>query len=790
MFPDTGSAAAIQSSAPDFERRDFHAAGSAENRAARLRARQIQAVVRFTPIAIVVNVVNAMLFGYVVIPVAGPVLVPIWAFSIVLVTFIGFLAWLARRKSPPRETASPRALSHATIQGTTLGALWGIAPALWFPSSDPSAQLVIATVVTGMICAGGFALATVERAAAGYVVALTLGSLFALLSSSNPYATVLTVLLAAYSAVVLGCVHSTSKLFARQVLGAIDLEEKGDVIGLLLAEFEQNGSDWLFELDNDGRIIRVSQRFGAVTDSGSVHVLGKAFETFLVEESQGKFRAALAAGNAFRDLEFAALSGDGARWWSLTMRPILDTSRQRIGWRGVGSDISAARIAQDRLTYLATTDIVTGLMNRSGFLDAVTIACRPRAGLQPHIAIGFLDLDDFKIVNDTLGHHTGDMVLQHIARHIESASDQSMQIARLGGDEFGLLFLDATDQNAVRAAAQRLLDSLCRRHLIDGVPISVAASIGIVFGPDHASDVRNLLRKADTVLYRAKEAGGRTVMIYDQAMHDATEDRYRLREDLAHALERNELSLVYQPIVDVSTKATVGFEALLRWQHPQRGLVSPSIFIPIAEQNGFIHNIGAWIIRQACHDAAAWPENAFVSVNVSPAQIADETLPLLVAEAREAAGLPPRRLELEITETLFLRHEEETLAFLQAMRELGVSIALDDFGTGFSSLGYLGRFPIDKLKIDRSFVSGPGTLVQRTAIVQAVIGMARSLGMTTTAEGVEDEASLAWLRLHGCTLAQGYHFARPMRAERVSAFLARAGNYAEAGRATTREQAA
>jgi diguanylate cyclase (GGDEF)-like protein/PAS domain S-box-containing protein len=761
-----------------------------QNRTARLRARQIQAVVRFTPIAIVVNLVNAILVAYVAIPVGGPVLVTAWAFGIALVMFLGFMAWLARRNLPPRETASPRALRHAATQGAILGALWGVAPVLWFPSSDPAAQLVIGTVSTGMICAGGFALATVERAAAGYVAALTLGTLLSLLASSNPYAQVLTILLAAYAAVVLGCVHSTAKLFKRQVLGAIDLEEKGEVIGLLLAEFEQNGSDWLFELDDDGCITRVSQRFNTMIGSGSARLIGRKFEEFLAEEGRNTFGAALAAGSAFRDLELAALSDDGARWWSLTMRPILDTSRQRIGWRGVGSDISAARIAQDRLTYLATTDIVTGLMNRSGFLDAVAAACQPRAGVQPHIAIGFLDLDDFKIVNDTLGHQTGDMLLQHIARHIEAAADDNVRVARLGGDEFGLLFLDARDRSAVQATAQRLLDSLCRRHAIDGAPISVAASIGIVFGPDDAKDVRNLLRKADTVLYRAKAAGGGTVMVYDQVMHQATEDRYRLREDLAHALERNEFFLVYQPIVDVSTKATVGFEALLRWQHPQRGLVPPAAFIPVAEQYGFIRDIGAWILRQACRDAATWPEGSFVSVNVSPAQIADETLPALVAEALESAGLPPHRLELEITETLFLRHEGATLGFLQTMRERGISIALDDFGTGFSSLGYLGRFPIDKLKIDRSFVSGPGTLVQRTAIVQAVIGMAQSLGMTTTAEGVEDEASLAWLRLHGCALAQGYHFARPMRAHRVASYLARSGGNIEAGRRAAANEAA
>jgi EAL domain-containing protein (putative c-di-GMP-specific phosphodiesterase class I) len=281
------------------------------------------------------------------------------------------------------------------------------------------------------------------------------------------------------------------------------------------------------------------------------------------------------------------------------------------------------------------------------------------------------------------------------------------------------------------------------------------------------------MRKADTVLYRAKEAGGKTVMVYDEAMHRATEDRYRLREDLSRALERDELFLVYQPIVDIATRAIVGFEALLRWQHPERGVVPPSDFISIAEQYGLIRDIGAWILGQACRDAACLPEETFVSVNVSAAQIADENLSAVVAGALESTGLSPRRLELEITETLFLRREAETLAFLRSVRDMGVSIALDDFGTGFSSLGYLGRFPIDKLKIDRSFVSGPGTLVQRTAIVQAVISMARSLGMTTTAEGVEDEASLAWLRLHGCTLAQGYLFAEPMRAERLAAFLAR-----------------
>ncbi|MBR0852741.1 EAL domain-containing protein [Bradyrhizobium diazoefficiens] len=750
---------------------DFRAPDAGDSRAARLRARQIQALTRFTPIALIVNIVNAILVAHVVLPAGAPLFVALWVLAIAVVMLVGFLAWLSRRDTPPRETVSPRALRHATIQGTILGVLWGFAPAAWFAASDLSAQLVISNVMAGMIGAGGFALTTVKRAAVGYVVPLTLGSLTGLFASSNPHALVLAALLTAYATVVLCCVHFTSGLFVRQVLGAIDLEEKGEVIGLLVAEFEQNGSDWLFELDQDGRITRASRRFGVVTESAYDSAVGRQFEEFLEEESRARFRAALAAGHAFRGLEFAALQG--ARWWSLTMRPILHKSGRRTGWRGVGSDISAAKTAQDRLTYLATTDIVTGLMNRPGFLDAAAAACRPRAGVQPHIAIGFLDLDEFKIVNDTLGHQAGDQLLQRVARHLEAAASDDMRVARLGGDEFGLLFLDAEDHDAVKATAQRLLDSLCRRHVIEGTSISTAASIGVAFGPDDGTDVASLMRKADTVLYRAKEAGGRTVMVYDEAMHRATEDRYRLREDLSRALERNELFLVYQPTVDIATRATVGFEALLRWQHPERGVVTPSEFIPIAEQYGLIRDIGVWILGQACRDAACWPEELFVSVNVSAAQLADENLSAVVAGALQSAGLSPRRLELEITETLFLRRETETLAFLRSVRDMGVSIALDDFGTGFSSLGYLGRFPIDKLKIDRSFVSGPGTLVQRTAIVQAVISMARSLGMTTTAEGVEDEASLAWLRLHGCTLAQGYLFAEPMRAEWLAAFLAR-----------------
>ncbi|WP_166443700.1 putative bifunctional diguanylate cyclase/phosphodiesterase [Rhabdaerophilum calidifontis] len=739
--------------------------------AARVRANQIRGIMRFTPLAAIANCFNAVLVAYVALPVADWRVLVLWLAAIGIVMGLALRTWFVAKRRPARQTASPRAIQRATLQASVLALLWGVVPVLWFPGSDPFARMVMGMVVTGMICAGGFALATVARAAVTYVSILGAAAIIGLGLSQAPYALVLGFLLASYCTVVLKSVESTATLFADQFRTTIELRERGELIELLLAEFQDNASDWLFETDATGTITKHSARFSVVAGRELAGLSGIDFADLLAPSAAAAWSRALEAGQPFRDL-VVETRGATPHWWSLTARPIFDESRRITGWRGVGSDITETKIAQDRLAYLATTDKLTGFMNRTAFAARAAEALAAAEAAGECIAIGILDLDEFKQVNDTLGHAAGDRLLHAVARDLMAAAGARIEIARLGGDEFGVLFLSDPGETTIDRA-RRLIGALAHPYAIDGETVTVGASIGIAHGPRDGADIDMLMRNADVALYRAKAEGGGMPMVYDAAMHREAEEQRRLKEDLALALARGEISLAYQPVVDVATNRTIGFEALARWTQPERGEVSPATFVPIAERSGLITVIGAFVLREACRAAAGWPGDLWVSVNVSPVQIARADMAGAVRQALALTGLPANRLELEITETVFLRHEAETMAFIQAARAMGVTITLDDFGTGYSALGYLGRFPLDKIKIDRTFVTGPIPLARRSAIMQAIIGMARGLGMTTTAEGVEDESVLAWLRLHGCTLAQGYHFARPMPASEIPAYLAR-----------------
>ncbi|WP_171070403.1 EAL domain-containing protein [Methylobacterium terricola] len=419
-------------------------------------------------------------------------------------------------------------------------------------------------------------------------------------------------------------------------------------------------------------------------------------------------------------------------------------------------DVTARREAERRIAHMADHDALTDLPNRTLFrarLDALLggEAC----------AILWLDLDRFKVVNDTLGHAAGDTLLCEVARRMRAVLRSEDTLARLGGDEFAVL-LPGADPLAASRAAARLVEAMQAPVTVAGRAMHVGVSIGVVLAPCHGGDADTLMARADRALYGAKAAGRSTFRLYDPAMDAAVAERHGLELDLRLGLERGEFALHYQPIVTAAERRVVCREALVRWHHPTRGLVPPASFIPLAEETGLIDRLGAWILRRACRDAAAWPDGTRVAVNVSAAQVRHGPLIAAVQGALRESGLRPDRLEIEITESLPI--EGEAADLLMALRRLGVRIALDDFGTGYSSLSYLRRFPFDTIKIDRSFIADiadPGT----AAIVRAVVGIGAQLGATITAEGIETEDQLAAAQREGCTEVQGYLFGKPVPLE-------------------------
>ena len=421
---------------------------------------------------------------------------------------------------------------------------------------------------------------------------------------------------------------------------------------------------------------------------------------------------------------------------------------------------------EQRITQLAFNDVLTGLPNRTMFqqqLDQLFLASEGSGNL---FALHCLDLDQFKVINDTLGHPAGDALLVEAAQRLRQAA-RGHFVGRLGGDEFVVLQTVGTDRDAIDRLAREILDAICKPLAIDGNELVPSTSIGIAIAPDDGSDGGTLLRNADLALYRAKEAGRGTYAFFEESLNERAQERRQLESDLRLALERGEFQLHYQPLFDLEHNRICSFEALIRWNHPKRGLVSPLDFIPVAEDTGLIVPIGAWVIREACAEAARWPEQIRIAVNVSPVQFHRGALHETILRALATSGLAPDRLEVEITESIFLEGSETTLRLLHALRTLGVRIALDDFGTGYSSLSYLQSFPFDKLKIDRSFIHNLLTREGATAIVHAITELANALGIETTAEGVEETAQLMELRAHGCSSVQGFLFAEPMTAADV-----------------------
>ena len=421
---------------------------------------------------------------------------------------------------------------------------------------------------------------------------------------------------------------------------------------------------------------------------------------------------------------------------------------------------------EQRITQLAFNDVLTSLPNRTMFQQQLEHLFRASEGSGSLFALHCLDLDQFKVINDTLGHPAGDALLIEAGHRVQKAAKGHF-VARLGGDEFIVLQSVGEDRHAIDRLARDILDTMAQPLTIDGNELVPSTSIGIAISPDDATDGETLLRNADLALYRAKEAGRGTFAFFEESLNERAQHRRQLESDLRLALDQGQLELHYQPLFDLEHNRVCSFEALLRWNHPTRGQISPVDFIPIAEDTGLIVPIGAWVVRQACAKAAQWPEHIRIAVNVSPVQFHRGALHDTILRALAASGLAPDRLEVEITESIFLEGSDATLKVLHSLRSLGVRVALDDFGTGYSSLSYLQSFPFDKLKIDRSFIQNLLTREGASAIVRAITELAHALNIETTAEGVEETAQLMELRAHGCSSVQGFLFAEPMTAADV-----------------------
>ncbi len=549
----------------------------------------------------------------------------------------------------------------------------------------------------------------------------------------------------------------------------------------LIEEFESSEKGWFWETSRDATLTYISDSVARALGRDPADLLGRAFADLISSEaadgaatSERTLGFYLSSHVAFQDLIVRAKTKSEI-WWSISGRPVHDEIGRFFGFRGFASDLTKVRQSEVELDRLARQDSLTGLPNREVLRRALDDALVGAVRRKHRCSVFLLDLDRFKAVNDTLGHPAGDTLLRLVALRLREVIGELGQVGRLGGDEFEVVLPSISSKDDLSKLAQGIIDSLSRPYTINGTVVSIGASVGIVTSDydDRTSD--DLMRDADLALYAAKAAGKGTFRFFAPEMHEAARERQLMESDLRLALEKGQLRLVYQPCVDASTEAVTGFEALIRWDHPEHGSVSPADFIPLAEEIGLINEIGEWVLRTACAEAAKWPEQITVAVNLSPIQFKSPALPTMVRMVLSDTDLPARRLELEITEGVFLSNDDHVHDMIASLKAIGVKLALDDFGTGYSSLSYLQRVPFDKIKIDRSFVSGASDPQSRNAaLIRAMVGLASDLKMQTTAEGVETQEELLLVRTLGCSLVQGYFFGKPMPAHEAFA-LAKKG---------------
>ena len=487
--------------------------------------------------------------------------------------------------------------------------------------------------------------------------------------------------------------------------------------------------------------------------------------------------AVVATGNEQRTTSLTLL-GPALRRFAVQLLGLEDGT-----WMASFEEITARLAADATTAERLMTDSLTGLPNRQLFQQRLVAALEQpgddRARPGARLAVMLVDLDRFKAVNDTLGHPVGDGLLRLVAKRLRSALRPGDLIARLGGDEFIVLLQPPPEAASLAVLAQRIVDMIGRPYLVDGNQVNIGASVGVAHAPRDGCEETQLMRAADLALYHAKGAGRGTVSFFQPEMDANSLARRALEIDLRKAMALQQFELYYQPQIDLEADKVVGFEALLRWRHPERGLVSPADFIPLAEEIGLIVQLGEWVLREACCEAAGWPGDVSVAVNVSPVQFADPARLLdVVGRSLAHAGLPGRRLEIEITESVLLRNEAVVLQALHRLRAMEVRVAMDDFGTGYSSLSQLHSFPFDKIKIDRSFVKDRGDTAGQNAIIRAITALGVSLGMATIAEGVETADQLHRIRAEGCTSVQGYLYSRPVPADQVAGLIETCSNRA------------
>ena len=734
-----------------------------------LLTEQIQAIIQMTPAMTAGAALIAMLFLIVTVDTFVFPFMLIWATILGLMLVLGMRTWHRSRKRAERRLASAKATRSAVTNALIMGCLWGFIPVILLPLDVATIKAVTAVAMAGVLCAAGFVLAILPAVAIAFSAPILVGALWGLSQlSDGALVGALAFLLLCYTAVMPFISVRMARSFVQRLISESRIREQKDIISLLLKEFEANSSDWLWEFDRNGKIDRVSERFASAANMPASELVGLDMCEFLRTVGEGnepvvmEIEQDIQQRATFQDIIVQINRAGQECWWRLTGKPAHDEQGEYIGYIGTASDITTERLAERRISFLAHNDALTGLVNRGKFTDHLKQCVARLERYGSPFTLLFLDLDQFKSVNDSRGHLIGDKLLMQVANRIRTCVREADIVARLGGDEFAILLSRPAETSETASLAGRLVEVVGKPYEFDDEIMSIGVSIGIAIAPVNGTRPDQILRNADLALYRAKAEGRGMFRFFESHMDADVRERRMLEIELREAIKENELVLYYQPLVSAESNRASGLEALVRWNHPIRGIVPPAEFIPIAEQTGLIKQVGDWTIRQACRAAAAWPEPLLVAVNLSAKHFQMSDIAAVVREALDESGLDPARLELEITESLLIERPEDVIDKLLEIKQLGVSIAMDDFGTGYSSLSYLLKFPFDKIKIDKSFVTASSEDPVARDILRSIASLGKTLKIRITAEGVETREQVEFLRDIACNQLQGFFFAKPL----------------------------
>ncbi len=664
-----------------------------------------------------------------------------------------------------------------TINAAVNANLWGAAAAGLLSIANPFQAGLLMAICAGVMGVGAVAFRCMPDATRAWLTITPVCFAIGLLYRGDLISLAATTMLIIYAYLLFENSCKIFEGFVELLLSRQEIEEGSETVKLLLNDFEEQSSNWLFALDRQGRLVDVCDRFAEAAHLPAEQLNGAALlSLFEHDGNRDSLADHLTNGRSFRDLALITDIEGKQKCWTLSARATEEKSETAdpgteddIVLRGVIADVTARKDAEKQASYLMRFDSLTDLPNRRLFVETLNRVMYSlnddkdgdidNSMPDKQMALLLFDISKFQLVNDDNGHETGDKILQIIARRLSKFVGQEDTLARTGGDEFSLLLTGKHAENADKIAAEAA-EHLRMAYGIKDRQIALKFSVGLAIWDGKDPNVERIIKEANLALHSAKEAGENRIISFEKGMDIAAEERRKLEHQLVSSLGNGQMQVYYQPVVNLNDRSKIGYEALVRWEHPQMGLVMPDKFIPLAEKTGVIVQLGEWVIRNAVEQAASWPNENMVAVNLSPAQMRSPSLVSTVVNSLANTGLDPSRLELEITENVLMNDSDSNLRTLHSLRSLGVRISLDDFGTGYSSLNYLRAFPFDKIKIDRCFVEEIDSREDSRAIVRSVIDLARSLGMQTTAEGVERESQAEQLIAEGCHQVQGYLYGK------------------------------